>query len=418
MPDTGEACIVIGCGLGLISELDKLLSPGSVTVVEEPDLVSEGLRERAARWACVAEVVEGPAQCQEAFEPPPLAALASAGAVIPSTEYGVVATAVYARAAGAPGAGVQAALTLRNKARLRKAAAAAGIPQPDFEPVADLAALRAFADRHGGHCVLKPTDRQASLGVRLLGPGDDLEAAWRHSEAADDGTAHSSSWSPAGFLAEQRLSGIEVSVEALVAEGDIIWSNVTDKSLWPGPYPVEAGHALPSALPAAVRDRVVAATRALVAAVGYGTGALHAEWILTDGMQPHLVECAGRLPGDAIVPLIDQAYGGSLVADLARVLRGERPDRPAQAVQGAAIRFGAAEPGVVRAVHGKADAEAVEGVFAAVVTAKEGSVADPVTSSFSRAVHILATGADSTQAAAAAEKAAALVHIETAPAES
>ncbi|MDI5971051.1 ATP-grasp domain-containing protein [Streptomyces sp. SL13] len=418
MPGTGDACVVIGCGLGMISEIDKMLPPGSVTVVEEADLIEAGgLRERAARWPCVAAVVEGPAQRQEAAEPPPLAALADAAAVIPSTEYGVVATAVYARAAGLPGAGVAAALALRDKARLREVAGAAGIAQPDWARVADPAAVRAFAARHGGHCVLKPADRQGSLGVRLLGPGDDVDAAWRATAAADDGAARSAGWTPGGLLAEQRLLGPEVSVEALVAEGEVIWSNVTDKALWPGPFPVEAGHTLPSALPPEVCDRVVAATRALIAAVGYGTGALHSEWILVGGTEPHLVECAGRLPGGAIVPLIDQAYGGSLVADLVRVLRGERPDRAARAGCGAAIRFGAAEPGVVRAVHGTQEAAAVEGVFAAVVTAKKGSVAGPVTSGFDRTVHILATGADGPQAAAAAEKAAALVRIETVPAD-
>jgi len=415
MAETGDACVVIGCGLGLISELDKMLPPGSVTVVEEPDLIAAGgLRERAARWACVAEVVEGPAQCQDAVEPPPLPALARAAAVVPSTEYGVVATAVYARAAGLPGAGVEAALALRDKARLRETAAAAGIDQPDWARVADPAAVRSFAARHGGACVLKPTDRQGSLGVRLLRPGDDVEAAWRQTTAAEDGAARSGGWTPAGCMAEQRLTGPEVSVEALVAEGDFLWSNVTDKTLWPGPYPVEAGHTLPSGLPRAVRDRVLDATRALTAAVGFGTGALHAEWILVDGTRPHLVECAGRLPGGAIVPLIDQAYGGSLVADLVRVLRGERPPRAAHATAGAAIRFGAAAPGVVRAVHGLPEAQAVQGVFAAVVTAKEGTVARPVTSGFDRTVHILATAADAPQAAAAAEKAAALVHIEVA----
>lgn len=416
MPGTGDAYIVIGCGLGMISELDKTLPPGSLTVVEEADLIEAGgMRERAARWPCVAEVVAGPAQRQEAVEPPPLAALADAAAVIPSTEYGVVATAVYAHAAGLPGAGQAAALALRDKARLRETAGAAGVPQPHWERAAGPDDVRAFAARHGGACVLKPSDRQAGLGVRLIGPGDDVDAAWRQAVAADDGAARSAAWTPAGLLVEERLTGPEVSVEALVCDGEIIWSNVTDKALWPGPFPVEAGHTLPSALPPAMWERLLAATRALVAAVGYGTGALHSEWILVDGTEPHLVECAGRLPGGALVPLIDQAYGGSLVADLVRVLRGERPDRPARAGRGAAIRFGAAEPGVVRAVHGEEEAAAVEGVFAAVVTAKEGSVAAPVTSGFDRTVHILATGADGPQAAAAAEKAAALVRIETEP---
>ncbi|QMU78107.1 ATP-grasp domain-containing protein [Streptacidiphilus sp. PB12-B1b] len=413
MSGAASTYIVVGCGLALLGELDKILPAGSVTVVEEADLLDAGdLRAKAAKRACVAEVVDGPAQRHDGSSPLPPSALTAAVAVIPSWEYSVVATAACAEAAGVPGAGVRAARTLRDKVLLREAAAAAGMRQPQWTEPADVDDLRAFAAAHGDACVLKPADRQASVGVRLIGPGDDLRHAWDESHAADDAKLRSANWTPGRFLVEQRLHGPEISAEVLVADGRVIWVNVTDKTVWPGTHPVEAGHLLPSVLDASVRARVAEANQQLVDAVGYGTGALHSEWILVDGVEPYLVECAGRLPGDAIVPLIDLAYGGSLIEDFVRVLRGERPERPVRAARGAAVRFVTAPAGVVRAVHGADEAGAVEGVFAAGATVAVGASVRPPASSWDRAGHVLAVGDDGPEAARIAEQAASLITFE------
>ncbi|MFE9427378.1 ATP-grasp domain-containing protein [Kitasatospora sp. NPDC006697] len=414
---TGESAahVVVGCGLGMLGEFDKMLPAGSVTVVEESDLLDAGdLRAKAGACACVAEVVDGPAQRADGAPPPALPVFARTVAVVPASEYAVVAAAAYAEAAGVPGAGVPAARALRDKVRLRQAAEAAGLAQPRWAQAADLADLRAFAAAYQGVCVLKPAELQASSGVRRLGPADDLAAAWAATLEADDAKLRSSQWRPGRYLVEERLLGPEVSAEVLVSAGEIIWINVTDKSVWPGTHPVEAGHLLPSALDPRIHAGVVAANRALIEAVGFGTGALHSEWILVDGERPHLVECAGRLPGDALVPLIDVAYGGSLLTDYLAVLRGERPERPEQAEHGAAIRFVAAPRGVLRAVHGLAEANAVEGVFGAYATVAPGAPVGPPTSSRDRSGHVLAYGTDGPAAAAIADKAAALISFELA----
>jgi len=416
MPQGSDRYIVVGCGLGLLGELDKMLPAGSVTVVEESDLLdANDLRAKAAARACVGEVLDGPAQRHDGGSPLPAEALAGVVAVIPSWEYSVVATAACAQAAGVPGAGLTAARRLRDKVELRRAADAAGLAQPRWTEPSGPEDVRAFARANGGECVLKPADRQASVGVVLLGPGDDLDAAWRATVEADDAKLRSVNWTPGRFLVEQRLRGPEISAEVLVADGEVVWVNVTDKSLWPGAHPVEAGHVLPSTVDPKVRDRVVEANRALVAAVGFGSGALHSEWILVDGTDPYLVECAGRLPGDAIVPLVDLAYGGSLVEDFVRVLRGERPERAERAQRGAAVRFVTARPGLVRAVHGVPEASGVEGVFAAAATVVEGATVGLLASSWDRAGHVLAVGDDAAGAAAIAAQAAALISFDIDP---
>lgn len=412
--------VVVGCVLGMLSELDRFLPARSVTVIEEADLLGEpgdedGPRAKALRRACVAQVLEGPAQWHGPGEPPPLPYVPGTVAVIPTSEYTVLTAAAIADAAGVPGAGLGPARTLRDKLRLREAAAAAGLPQPLWTEVIDATDVRAFAKTLGSPYVLKPADHAATVGVLLLDGDDDVDAAWRETRGADDIGVRSEHWTPGRFMAEQRLFGPEVSAEVLVSGGEVIWVNVTAKTVAPGPHPVELGHALPAALDPAVRARIAAANQDLARAVGFGSGVLHSEWILVGGTEPHLVECAGRLPGDAIVPLIDLAYGGSLVEDLTRVLRGERPRRPDEAAKGSAIRFVTAPQGTVREVHGLDAANAAEGVFITVVTSPAGSHVGPVNDNWDRSGHVLTVGMDGPDAARLAEAAAGLLEFEVDP---
>jgi hypothetical protein len=380
-------CVMVGFSGPLLGELDKMLPAGSVAVIEEPDLIEAGdVVAKAGKRACFAEVIAGPAQ-QQGGAPLSLPdRWSSARLVVPGSEYSVVATAAYAQAAGLPGAGVPAALALRDKGRLRAAADAAGLAQPGW------------------------AEARSPDDVRE--PDDDPDQAWERRAGTDEPSLLSRGWTPDRYLVETYLVGPEVSAEVLVSDGDVLFVNVTAKSVFPGRWPVEAGHTVPAPLDPAVRDAVVEANRALVAAVGFLTGALHSEWILVDGVTPHLVECAGRLPGDAIVPLIDLAYGGSMVHSYLEVLGGGRPEVPSVASSGAAVRFIAVPPGTVRAVHGVDEAKAAEGVFWAGATVSPGEVVPPLACSWDRAGHVLAVGADGPEAMARAERAATLIRYD------
>ena len=142
---------------------------------------------------------------------------------------------------------------------------------------------------------------------------------------------------PVAYLAESRLIGREVSSEALVADGRILWINQTDKQVISGSHPVERRHVVPAELCHQDGTDLASAMRLLVGAVGFfGTGVLHAEWILT-GDGPSLVECAGRLPGDRIVELIDLAWGVDLCAVYTKLLTGVTVDVPFAPSRGAAV---------------------------------------------------------------------------------
>ena len=408
--------VMVGYSRACLTDLDAVLPPRSVVVLEEPEVIAaRGVQQAPGQHRCVAALVAAPTQTEG--DPAQLVAAVArppgVRAVIPAVEYGVVGAAALAQAWKLPGAGLAAARAMRDKIRLRDTAAADGVIQPKYQQVSGPGEVAAFRDRHGGQCVLKPANLQASLGVRLLGPDDDVEAAWTATTAAHEPKLLAHRPAPR-YLVEERVHGPEVSVETLVSDGVPGFTNMTAKLVQPGLSPVEFGHVVPADLTDSVRQQLDAAVRALVAATGYGHGVLHSEFILGP-TGPCLVECAARIPGDSIDVLIDLAYGGSLLADYLAVLEGRRPAPPRRAQRAAAIRFLPAPAGTVTAVSGVEHAAVVNGVHEALVTAAPGQLLKPVASSWDRCGHVIATGADGAAAVRTAETACAMVTIAVQP---
>ena len=184
--------VVVGFSEYLITELDALLPPRSVLVLEEPRVAAFRNAEVKLRGhSCVARLVHAPTQDEHQVDelvasvarPPHVVA------VLPGVEYGVVAAAALAEAWGLPGASLSAAWTLRDKGRLREAAGVAGIAQPEWRLAGDVRDVAEFRVKHGGRCVLKPADRQASVGVQVIGPDTDLDSALAETLSAGDPNA-------------------------------------------------------------------------------------------------------------------------------------------------------------------------------------------------------------------------------------
>lgn len=414
-----ESVVLVGFSNTLLLPLADLLPPDSVIVIEEPSIAAKrDVGKLAEHLPAVSRIIE--AEYQRSNEMAVLAArepgLAAVSAVVPGVEYAVAAAADLAQRLGLPGAGVKAGRVFRDKAHQRRIAAEAGLTNPEFEVVNAAAEAADFVRRAGGRCVVKPTARQASLGVRFVSTPEEAVAAFAHATDVHEATLEPDRGIASGVLIERAVEGEEFSVELLMARGGVVFANVTTKRLVPGPCPVELGHRVPG-LPApdARADALIEATARLAGAAGFQDGALHAEWILAEG-NPVLVECAARLPGDEIGTLISEAYGFPLAHAYLRILLGELPELPAAADHGAAIRFLTAPPGVVRTVEGAEAAKQVPGVRTVRVTANPGDVVRPVTSSWDRIGYTLARGATPQDAEEAAIKAAELIDVTIEPA--
>ncbi len=394
-----------------------MLPPHSVIVLEERDLY-EGKR-IAGRWGeghpALREVRFTEYQQSERFlaDIRRLAAEGPVRSVLPGLEYSVEAAAMAAELLGLPGAGTPAARILRDKLLLRAACAAAGLATPRFAEVTSAEGLAAFAA--GRPCVVKPANRQASLGVLLLDGRDDAGAAWRECVGADEGVQMAHRPMRWRYLAEDRLTGPEYSVEALVLDGGVAFTNVTRKRVHPGRHPIERGHVVP-APPGPGVDALPQAMAELVAAVGFGTGLLHAEWIV-DGDRPVLIECAGRPPGDWIIDLIDLTQGVDLYAATERSLAGQRPRLSAGPGPGPIAPYAAVEflvptsTGTVVDVAGADAAAEVSGVHRVPLVRAPGDVIASLDSSWCRLAAVIGTGPDPAAAEAAAAGGLAQIKI-------
>ncbi|MHA3947382.1 ATP-grasp domain-containing protein [Cellulomonas bogoriensis] len=399
----------------LVEELERRLPPRSVLVVEDEEvLAARRVRDRVAGVTCVAQVLAAPVQDAAAWHelarrvarPPALRA------VVPATEYGVGGAAALAEAWAVPGLGARTAWVLRDKAALR-AALDGVVAQPTWQLCETLADADVFLAGRPDGCVVKPVGRQGSIGVHLVTSQAGLREAWRDLGALTE-RARANASPEDRVLVEGRLSGDEVSVESVVCDGRVLFTNVTAKELFGGARPVERGHLVPSPVPSATRARLVDAVARLVARCGVSTAVLHSEWILVDG-EPHLVECGARLPGDGITTLIDLAYGTSFVGAFLALLAGEEVALPAGPSRAAGVRFLSAPPGVVDDVAGVDAARTLPGVEEATCALEPGVSAAATVDSNTRHGHVLATGDDSDQVRRTLDRAERTIRIVTRP---
>ncbi|WP_306334504.1 ATP-grasp domain-containing protein [Streptomyces sp. KL118A] len=415
VPDDDAQVVFVGYNAAYLRAIDGSVPAGSVVVLEEPDIIRKReLRDAAARFACLDRIV--PAHYQQSAGALDLVAELEAerpvAAVVPGLEYAVPAAAALAEKLGLPGATESAAQALRDKVRLREVCDAGGVRGPRWREVHGPEDIIDFAAE--GPVVVKPANRQASVGVQLLDSVDAASAAraWERTSSAAEYEQVPDRHLRWRFLAEERLRGPEFSVEALVRQGEIIFHNITAKTVIPGPYPVELGHLLPAPVDRDTQGAFEAAMRALVAATGYRTGILHAEWILT-ASGPALVECAGRCPGDYLIDLNDLAYGTRIRVALIDLLAGRPVSLPRTAHLTSAIRFLAAEPGTVTEVAGTDAARALPGVRTVEVDVEAGQEVRPWASSWDRAGHVIATGPDADSARRRVLDADAAIRITT-----
>jgi L-amino acid ligase C-terminal domain 2/ATP-grasp domain len=209
------------------------------------------------------------------------------------------------------------------------------------------------------------------------------------------------------------VRGTEFSVEMLARDGENLFFNVTAKQLYPGTRPVEVAHIVPADISPELTTLLGEQTQKVLRATGFRDGIVHCEWIVSDGI-PYLVECAGRLAGDGIIELIENAYPFELKRAYVAVMKGEPlPEEPPQRAKGgAATRFLAIEPGIVADVRGLADAEKAEGMMWCDVSIEPGDRFGGLRSSWDRVGDVTVIGDSPADALRRAEAAAAMIEID------
>ncbi|MFI9812674.1 ATP-grasp domain-containing protein [Saccharothrix variisporea] len=413
---TDRPIILVGF-VNALAELSGFLPEGSVVLVEEPDVVRKrGVRAIVDSSPLVRELVEWEHQLPGAADAffaarPDL----HASAVVPFVEYATPFAARLAERCGVPGAGFGAAGLMRDKSLLRKVTRAAGIPNPASEAVESPEDVLRFMAEHPGPVVLKPADRQGAVGTRILHDPAEVPGAWEECRVHDEGAMVPDRPRAVRMLVEEYVAGHEYSVEMVVRDGVPLFTNVTDKLLYPGPHPVELGHVLPAPIEADLAADLEASTTAVLRATGFGSGFVHCEWIVRDGV-PVLVECAGRFPGDGIVEMIERAYEQPVGQYYFAVMRGiEPPEFPRTAPQVAAVRFAPAVSGEILEITGLEAANELPGVVRCWIGPPVGEVVPELRHSWHRVGAAVVLAPTAAEATALAEKAMGQVRVVTRP---
>ncbi len=300
-----------------------------------------------------------------------------------------------------------AAANATDKRLMRKALLANGVPVPGFSEVESIDAALAAAEAIGYPVALKIACSSGSRGIYRVETPEDL--AQRFDQARK--------YQPRGnLLLEEWMDGPEVSVEGVCGGGQARVIQVTDKLLFAGGIPVEAGHSQPSRLPDATVAQISAVAQTGIRALGLEHCAFHAELKATRG-GPKVVEIGARLGGDRIAThLTPLSTGVNLVRAAIQIAVGQEPDLAPSITRGAAIRyFHAAGYGTVESIEGLDELPSLPG-FEMLYAASErdgplrpGFVIGEMRSSLDRYGHVIFSGDSAAQAIERAEQAASMV---------
>lgn len=323
-----------------------------------------------------------------------------------------VTAATVAKRLGLPGLPLAVAQMACDKLAMKQAFQAAGVAVPWFAPVTSPANLRDIVAERGSDLVIKPVDSRGSRGVQRLVQVSDLRAAFL--------LAHGHSPTQR-VMVEQYLPGPQVSTESIVIGGACHTPGFSDRNYEfldrYAPFFVENGGDLPSALPAAIQEKVKTLVARAAAALGVRDGTVKGDVVVHDGT-PHMIELAARLSGgffctreiplntgvDFIGAAIRQALGETVMA------QDVTPRQQTHVVQ----RYAFPAPGTVTAISGEDAARGVPGIVEVAITARPGDVIAPAGDKRPSAAMVLATGASHAAALQAAQDGLAHIRIQTA----
>jgi len=292
-------------------------------------------------------------------------------AVVGVDDTTTVVAAAIAERLGLPANPVGAAGAARNKLEMRRRLRDAGVPCPRFRTVALDGATERAAREAGLPCVLKPLTLSASRGViRVDDPAQFVEAVERIRALLARSDVSVSGEAAGTILAEEFIPGREVALEGLLMNGGLHSLALFDKpDPLDGPFFEETIYVTPSRLPAHVQERITAVAAEACAALGLEEGPIHAELRVND-RGPCVIEVAARSIGGLCSRTLRFGTGMTLEEIILRhalrwpIASLQRERRPAGVMMIPIPRAGR-----LRAVHGAAEAEAVEGIEEVAVTA-------------------------------------------------
>ncbi len=239
------------------------------------------------------------------------------GCVIALDDYDVETAGVLRDHLRLPGMGVSRSKLVRDKLAMRVRAREAGILVPDFTPVLNYDAIRAFMERVPPPWVLKPRAEASTVGIEKIESADVL---WPQLDLLGDRQSF--------YVLERYVPGDVYHVDSLTRDGEVIFSEAHGYARPPLDVYHSGGIAVTRTLPRESEDAQAldALNRLVLAALELQCGASHMEFIRghEDG-RFYFLEVGARVGGANIAELVEASTGINLWREWARLELGDQP---------------------------------------------------------------------------------------------
>ena len=298
-------------------------------------------------------------------------------AIVPVDDSATILAARANAALGLPWNPPEAAEAARDKGMMRRLMAEAGVPSPVFRRFSLATDPRDIAQQVSYPCVVKPLRLSGSRGVIRANTPDELVAAVARLERIliDDGNVREAT----DILVEDFIPGVEVALDGLLRENGLHVLALFDKpDPLDGPFFEETIYTTPSRLSPETQAAIVECAARAAAAIGLRDGPIHAE-LRVNERGPWMVEIAGRSIGGLCSTILEFGAGMCLEELLLRhALRMDLPSLERAGDAAGAMMIPIPKGGVMRAVHGVEEAEAVPHITGVEITIRPQMVVVPL----------------------------------------
>jgi biotin carboxylase len=293
-------------------------------------------------------------------------------AIIPVDEDTAVVAASIADALRVNNNSVDAALTAKNKHRMRDVLKRSGIRVPRFWSFSLDDDPREVAARVSYPCVVKPVFLSTSRGVMRADNEEEFAGVVRRLDGIvrDPKLARRGGALALEALVEEFVPGFEVAVEGLVTDGEFRMLAIFDKpDPLDGPFFEETIYVTPSRLSVELQQQIIETTAAAIRAMGLTKGPVHAE-LRVNEHGAWVIEVAARAIGGLCSRALRFDNAMSLEEVIIRHALGEETGSISRESQAAGVMMiPIPRAGILREVLGVDQARAVANIEDIVITA-------------------------------------------------
>jgi len=269
------------------------------------------------------------------------------GVISPGTDVAICTAAHVADRMGLAGPPLEAAAIVSSKLRFREFATQRGLPAPEAWP----ASHDAPADeRHfsRGPLIVKPDRSSGSKGIFIVRSAEELRQRLPETLSfSQNGCA----------ILERYIDGFQGTCEGVLQDGRVALAVVLDRQTAKPPYVATWGHHLPSLLPTAVQEKLLARIKEVWAMLRVRDGAFDCDFVASDG-EVFILEMSPRLGGNSISRLLATGCDFNIVEYCVRHACGEAVVLPPhiEAKPSAVVLLGVEQEGRLTYDRGEADA--------------------------------------------------------------